>query len=346
MKPQAYTEFQPLKEVLVGRSYDKEYLEKIRAPFSQETKRLMNYLLDETEEDYQILIDTLLKLDVKVVRAEKNVYHTAKKESYPFLANPRDDQIVIDNKIIFGHWSYTQGKATREILKDYREHFLPDPAFNRINCPSIVRLGEDIIVDTSRYGNDKKIAKRLEKYFKPLGYNIIHTITHDFKFANNQAHSDAVFAILKPGCILHANYDSSYYAQGIFPGWDMCKVPKEKEALKFHKNWVEIKTESRKKVSYNFEDGKYSDDQWKHLLNTWFTDWVGFSKETFFDLNCLVVDESNVIFSGYNKEIFKFCEKHKINPIICPFRHRFFWDGGTHCITLDLKRSGSREKYL
>ena len=30
----------------------------------------MNYLLDETEEDYQILIDTLLKLDVKVVRAE------------------------------------------------------------------------------------------------------------------------------------------------------------------------------------------------------------------------------------------------------------------------------------
>lgn len=346
MKPQAYTEFQPLEEVLVGRSYDKEYLEKIRAPFSQETKRLMNHLLDETEEDYQILIDTLLKLDVKVVRAEKNAYHTAEKESYPFLANPRDDQIVIDNKIIFGNWNYTQGKETRKILADYKKYFLPDPAFNGINCASIIRLGEDIIVDTSRHGNDKAIASRLEKYFKPLGYNIIHAVTHDFKFANHRAHTDAVFAILKPGVILHARYDSEYYAEGFFKHWDLCKVPKEQEGWTFHSNWVDEKAEHQKSFSYNFTDDKYSDMQWKNLLNNWFSNWIGYAKETFFDLNCLVVDESNVIFSGYNKEIFKFCEKHKINPIICPFRHRFFWDGGTHCITLDLKRSGSREKYI
>ena len=73
---------------------------------------------------------------------------------------------------------------------------------------------------------------------------------------------------------------------------------------------------------------------------------MGYSEETYFDVNCLVVDENNVIFSGHNPQVFKKLEKYGINPIVCPFRHRLFWDGGTHCITLDLVREGSREKYL
>ena len=41
-----------------------------------------------------------------------------------------------------------------------------------------------------------------------------------------------------------------------------------------------------------------------------------------------------------------FCQKHKINPIVSPYRHRWFWDGGIHCITLDIKRKGGCERYL
>ena len=33
MKPQAYTEFQPLKEVLVGRSYDINFLDSLGNPY-------------------------------------------------------------------------------------------------------------------------------------------------------------------------------------------------------------------------------------------------------------------------------------------------------------------------
>jgi hypothetical protein len=85
---------------------------------------------------------------------------------------------------------------------------------------------------------------------------------------------------------------------------------------------------------------------WFNFLDTWFSSLMGYSKETYFDVNCLVVDEENVIVNTYNKKFFNLLEKNKINPILVPFRHRLFWDGGTHCITLDLKRKGSREKYL
>ena len=46
------------------------------------------------------------------------------------------------------------------------------------------------------------------------------------------------------------------------------------------------------------------------------------------------------------EELFKKLEKYKINPIVSPFRHRWFWDGGIHCISLDIRRKGNRERYL
>jgi len=98
--------------------------------------------------------------------------------------------------------------------------------------------------------------------------------------------------------------------------------------------------------AYAFEDKVYNDEVWFNFLDTWFSSLMGYSKETYFDVNCLVVDEENVIVNTYNKKFFNLLEKNKINPILVPFRHRLFWDGGTHCITLDLKRKGSREKYL
>ena len=38
-KPQAYTEFQPLKEVLVGRCYDNNFIDSLDMPFTKQTKK-------------------------------------------------------------------------------------------------------------------------------------------------------------------------------------------------------------------------------------------------------------------------------------------------------------------
>ena len=348
-KPQAYTEFQPLEEVLVGRCYDNNFIDSLDIPFTKQTRSLMTHLIDETEEDYQTLVKTLESLGVTVRRPSKDAYVKGMGHHLAggYLMTPRDDQIVIDNKIIFGQWHTSLGKGFALPLSHYKKHFLPDPVFKKIDCSSIVRLGEHIIVDNNEFSNRPKHVEKLKTYFEPLGYKIIYTKTHDFKFKNKLSHADSVFAILKPGLILHGAEDS-HYSENIFSGWDYIKVDPEdlmKRSLNFQ-TFLRQKKGYQETCSYAFEDKKYNDEEWFNFLNSWFTSLMGYSKETYFDVNCLVVDESNVIFSGHNPIVFKELEKRQINPIVCPFRHRLFWDGGTHCLTLDLKRKGSRERYL
>ena len=163
----AYTEFQELQEVLVGRCYDTKFLDSLDIPFTNKTKSLMTHLLDETEEDYQNLINTLNKLGVEVKRPSSSEY----KKSYgsrfsgAYLMNPRDDQIVIDNKLILGQWHSPISKGFLDCLSEYSDSFLPDPVFRDIEGSSIVRLGEHIIVDSNEFANREKHAQRLKDYF-------------------------------------------------------------------------------------------------------------------------------------------------------------------------------------
>ena len=231
------------------------------------------------------------------------------------------------------------GKGFAIPLSHYKKDFLPDPVFKGIDCSSIVRLGEHIIVDNNEFSNRPKHVEKLKAYFEPLGYKIIYTKTHDFKFKNKLSHVDAVFAILKPGFIFHASEDS-HYSENIFSGWDYIKVDDKDLIHKQHnfKTFRALKENYQTECSYAFEDNKYNDDVWFNFLNTWFTSLMGYSKETYFDVNCLVVDESNVIFSGHNPTVFKELEKIQINPIVCPFRHRLFWDGGYSLYYLGLEK--------
>jgi N-dimethylarginine dimethylaminohydrolase len=81
-------------------------------------------------------------------------------------------------------------------------------------------------------------------------------------------------------------------------------------------------------------------------VETWFKDWVGYSEESVFDVNVLNIDEKNVIVNGYNKTVFDTFERYGITAHICPIRHRYFWDGGIHCVTLDLDRLGSKKDWF
>ena len=58
------------------------------------------------------------------------------------------------------------------------------------------------------------------------------------------------------------------------------------------------------------------------------------------------IDENTIICNNYNKEVFEYFKKHKVEPIVYNFRHRYFWDGGVHCITQDLYREGKMENYF
>jgi hypothetical protein len=87
-------------------------------------------------------------------------------------------------------------------------------------------------------------------------------------------------------------------------------------------------------------------DDFTDYVESWLGHWVGYVEETVFDVNMLVVDENNVICNNYNETVFKAFERHNITPHILNFRHRYFWDGGLHCITSDLHREGSIKDYF
>ena len=82
------------------------------------------------------------------------------------------------------------------------------------------------------------------------------------------------------------------------------------------------------------------------FVNQWLNHWVGYVEETIFDVNMLSINENLILCNNYNKQIFDAFKRHKVEPIVFNFRHRFFWDGGVHCITQDLYREGTIETYI
>jgi hypothetical protein len=60
-----------------------------------------------------------------------------------------------------------------------------------------------------------------------------------------------------------------------------------------------------------------------------------------------MLDEHHCCVSNPNNEqVNAFLKKHHVEPVYVPWRHRFFWDGGLHCITLDLQRKGTQQDYF
>ena len=83
------------------------------------------------------------------------------------------------------------------------------------------------------------------------------------------------------------------------------------------------------------------------FVETWLTKWVGYVEETVFDVNVLMIDEHHCCVSNQkNQKVNTFLKKHNVEPVYIPWRHRYFWDGGLHCITLDLYREGKQKDYF
>ena len=358
MKPQAYTEFQKLKQIVVGRSWESKDI--VNLPnISNNNKRLLTHLLDETEEDYQKLINVIETYGAKVFRPEyglaSNVY------AYPALMTPRDWAIVFDNDLILGNPGKETTKWFAAGLAEHVEYFKRPKKLIGFNPASIVRLGKDIIVDIQEYSNTDSMYEYIKDTYEPLGYKVYGVQTNSAKFKNPMSHGDGTFAILKPGVIIttmHAWKEN----KGLFKNWDIHVIDPEAEKNIFVKGWCEGKEkrslEGGKIVTlangekqqwitnFDFENPKFDNEDFYNFIDNWLSNWVGYSSESIFDVNCLVLDESHVVFTNYNKGVWDFCKKHNIEPIICNFRHRWFWDGGLHCITVDIEREGPCERYL
>ena len=336
----SYTSWQPLEEVIVGRAYTPDYFDFID---NAQVRNQLEQILNETEEDLDNLSRVIESSGARVRRPDlidKNQFQQAQISGngapLPPLT-PRDWQISLGEKLL----RVLPMQELDSICADYGSQVVnphgadwdPDCILNGASASCIVRVGRDVFFDNSDYLRPDQTRWIVDHVLGPE-YRIHEAIT--------DGHGDAVFAILKPGVILSSKHDMHLHLADDFPGWDVCKV------------WDSSIWAAMEVGKFKYEEspgawyvqGSTPTAEFTEFVDTYLTRWTGFVAETVFDVNCLVLDESTVIFSAYNKPVFDFCRQHGIEPVICELRHSYFWDGGISCCTQDLRRRGGLETYL
>ena len=342
IKINTHSPFQKLKKVLIGQAWDKDYFnfisdESIREPLTR--------ILNETNEDLDNLKEIFKKLDVKVYQPKPFANDTnLMSMDYPIALpypplQPRGEFLTLGNKCLqittLPVWDYMKSLIDAECYENQFDrcwtsrgepvHKIDGNYVSGANC---IRLGDRIILPPDL---DSRCRAVYVEEWKQQGYKIIET--------QCGGHTDGVFNCPKPGVIVTLTNIQDYKIN--FPGWDILYLPDQ--------SWSKVSPflKLKEKVGGRWwVPGQELNNNFTRFVNEWLSTWVGYVEETVFDVNMLSISEELVIVNNYNKEVFDFLKKHRIEPIIWRQRHRYFWDGGVHCLTVDLEREGSRENYF
>lgn len=339
-RPNSYTSWQPLEEVIVGRAYSPDYFDFID---DAQVRNQLQQILAETEEDLNHLQRTIEEYGARVLRPnlpdrDQFVWWQTEGGGAPLPPlTPRDWQITLGDRLLrvlpmpeLDDICQAYGDA---VVNPHRGTWDPDCILNGASASCIVRVGRDVFFDNSDFLRPDQTRWIVDNVLG-TDYRIHEAVT--------DGHGDAVFAILKPGVLLSSKHDVNLDLGRDFPGWDVCKI------------WDSSIWAAMEVGKFKYEElpgawyvqGQTPTPQFTAFVDTYLNKWTGFVAETVFDVNCLVLDESHVIFSAYNKEVFEYCRKHRIEPIIAELRHSYFWDGGISCCTQDIVRRGGLETYL
>jgi hypothetical protein len=376
-----YQHWDPLRVCVVGRSYPPEFYSWIKVSHVRE---LFERIAIETEEDYQFLIQTLESFGVKVLRPRVDLYLINESFSQagkfiPPPMNPRDYMVMVGDRFYENFsfdfepcyqsvkdpsWTLVQTREDIKLLPQYIQdelrnlhkldwaqryeyteifdhikkqgnqivsHPMNDDKSNIINGAMISRIGRDLYFGTKpEYDQySAELQQRLDRIFVNTRNHIVDT----------RGHSDGVYCPVAPGLIVSLR-DVPTYAD-TFPGWEVVYLPGQSWFAV--QPFLDLKTKNKGKW---WIPGFEYDQAVIDTVETWLDHWVGFVEETVFDVNMLIVDPKNVLVFNYNKQVFDALDRYGVTPHVVPFRHRYFWDGGIHCVTLDLDRDGGMQDFF
>lgn len=152
------------------------------------------------------------------------------------------------------------------------------------------------------------------------------------QFTSGTAHVDGCFAVLGNNTILGIDPLIDY--QSIFPDYNIIKLPVDAYQTQMEEfNLMKSKVRGKWWLA-----GEEHNDEFINYVETNLTPWVGYIAESIFDVNVLALDANTICVSNITPVVKEQLRQHNIDCIVIPWRHRFFVDGGLHCITLDLHR--------
>jgi hypothetical protein len=270
---------------------------------------------------YNAIKDPSWPQEVKTVGDIKNLPLRIQDE---INTNHRDyintNTMACDETIIGGNFNKILNKIAKNTSSlNFTKH-------ETLSTATTVRIGKDI------YCSDMDTKQECDK--KPEIFE-----KYRMHYLGIDDHSDGIFCPVVPGLIISLKDIPSY--KDTFPDWELVYLPDQ--------SWNKIRPfldlKKKNKGRWWIPGEEYNDDVIE-VVDTWLSKWVGYVEETVFDVNMLVINEKNVIVNNYNKQVFDALERYGVTPHICNFRHRYFWDGGLHCITADLDREGEMKDYF
>jgi hypothetical protein len=326
----------PLKLVCLGNTYNELFFRDVR---NVKVRELLQKIVRETQEDFDNIQSTLTALGVTVVRPSMDINDTimnyvdcndrltfSKTGTYALIPKPpmqpRDCQLVVGSDFL----------ATNQDIDLYKNSgidYLPDCNLlvdQQFDSPLITVIGKHLIVDQKDHPG---LASRVQKLFPARSIVPVDI----------GGHNDAVFCAVRPGLLVSSHYKNCY--QDSFPNWQVYHIPDQ--SWNAMTAWRHIKhaNAARWWVPEAIENTEFS-----QFVDQWISHWLGYASETVFDVNMLVINERQIVVNNYHKGLFAWFKKYDIEPIIVKLRHRFFWDGGIHCVTSDLYRQGDSETYI
>jgi hypothetical protein len=329
-----YQHWDPLKVCVVGRSYPPEFYSWIQNPA---VRSLFEKIAIETEEDYQNIIKKLESFGVNVLRPEiydRNHYLMPDDSRYiPPPMTPRDNTIMVGN-----NFYHTLDKAPgwnsgfEEILCNIVQqgNNVQQSPKSTFNGAMISRIGKDLYFGTEHYDQDIHVLQtQIDQHFTQTRNHIVNT----------GGHCDATYCPVCPGLIISL-HDVPTYAD-TFPDWEVVYLPGQ--SWDMVEDFLKLKKKNKGRW---WIPGFENDQDVVDVVETWLGHWTGYVEETVFDVNMLIIDPKNVMVFNYNKQVFDALDRYGITPHIVPFRHRYFWDGGIHCVTSDLHREGIMQDYF
>lgn len=297
-------------------------------------KPMPQWVIDETLEDVDLLIDTLKHHGVKVHRAgylnstipiQTPLWQVQQETSI----NIRDITLIHGDVIIEApsptRGRYSESFAVRDLFDDYRQRrgdawFVAshrprladetydlsrerginetEPLFDAANC---TRFGRDIIIDINNTANRAGaiwIQQTLNKHFGQDAITV-HCVSL------SPDHMDVIVVPLCEGCaLINPQYVSSDKLPDCLAGWDLISAPEM--------------------VPQHFHSGTPKA-----------SNWIG--------MNVLVLDgeEKTVIVEERQSALLRLLENHRFRPVPVRWRHGRTWGGGFHCVTLDVHRDGN-----
>ena len=351
-----------LKTCVVGSAYPPEIFQFIK---DKNLRNSFEKLAIETEEDIQKLVILLKQFDIEVIRPTMPKDFEQFQVANGYIAPPisaRDFMCMIDNKLYYpglpniNHaWmefsdkykidsksNLSQNKDWLDFQKQDKYIFDKKLSFYKdiftlalqqgneviaspidyMNSSFITRLGKKMIVGTQNYHDDKKSIKKTFDEMFP--HKEIHV-------ASSEGHSDGCFAPINEGLVISA-YEAIDYKK-TFPNAEVVTVPPD-VTLKNDKFKKQILTAEHKW----FLEGMEHNNDLVGMVDHYFNNWIGNVNETAFMVNILMLDNKNALCSTDNIQVRKAMKRHGVELHVTPFKHKWFWDCGIHCLTQDLDR--------